>query len=163
MRLEEIFEEDETEHFAALDRTGFYGNQGAGCVFLAQDTKRFLLAHRSSAVEQPGTWGVWGGAINAREDPKTSATREAEEESGYSGQIKMIPLYVFEAKKNGKVVFKYFNFLAVIPTEFTPRLNWESQGFQWCEFGSWPSPLHFGVSAVLNDAASVQKMKNAMG
>ena len=53
--------DNETEHRRALNQTGFWGRQGAGCVFLAQDTGRLCLAHRSSAVEQPGTWGTWGG------------------------------------------------------------------------------------------------------
>lgn len=162
MNIAEIFEsKDEAEHFAALKRTGFFGNQGAGCIFLAKDTNRFLLAHRSASVEQPGTWGIWGGAIDSHETPQVAATREAEEESGYNGQIKMVPLYIFEAHRNGKIVFKYFNFLAIVPTEFTPHLDWESQGFQWCEFGDWPSPLHFGVTAILNDASSVRKMRQA--
>ena len=163
MNLFDLFEsEHDAEHFRMLRTTGFFGAQGAGCIFLALDTKRFLVAHRSDAVEQPGTWGSWGGAIDPKEDPKVAAIREAEEEAGYHGPITMLPLYVFSAAKGAKVVFRYFNFLAIIETEFTPRLNWESQGYKWCEFGKWPRPLHFGLTAILNDAASIQKMKSAM-
>jgi|ERR1035437_111105 8-oxo-dGTP pyrophosphatase MutT (NUDIX family) len=162
MLLLDLFEtsaEDERQHFDALHKTGFYGAQGAGLIFLAQSTGRFLLAERSTKppprnVEQPGTFGVWGGAIDSNEDPKTAAIREAEEECGYNGQIKMIPLFVFR-----KDTFRYSNFLGVIPDEFTPRLNWESESYKWCEFGNWPKPLHFGVMAILNDPNSVQIMK----
>ena len=49
---------------------------------LALDTGRILLPHRSQAVEQPGTWGTWGGAIDGKEQPKTAALRELREEAG---------------------------------------------------------------------------------
>lgn len=162
MLLNHIFIESDFEHGKALRDNGFWGNQGAGCIFMAQTSKRFLLAHRSGAVEQPHTWGIWGGAIDAGEDPAQAALREAEEESGYTGKIKMIPMYVFNAIKQGKVVFKYFNFLAIVPDEFKPHLNWETQSFKWCDFGQWPSPLHFGVQAILKDAHSLQVMNNAI-
>src|SRR3569833_3234259 len=60
-------------HNEAMKKTGFWGAQGAGVVFIAGDARRFLLAHRSEDVEQPGTWGTWGGAIDAGEDPATAA------------------------------------------------------------------------------------------
>jgi 8-oxo-dGTP pyrophosphatase MutT (NUDIX family) len=161
MHIRDLFESDE-DHAKALARTGFWGARGSGCVFLAKDTKRFLLAHRSRSVEQPDTWGTWGGAIDSHENPETAALREAEEESGYSGQIKMLPLYVFNALRGGKVVFQYHNFLAIIPVEFTPRLNWETQGFQWCEFGHWPQPLHFGTVAMFKDGASIKTIRKAV-
>jgi 8-oxo-dGTP pyrophosphatase MutT (NUDIX family) len=158
MLLLDLFESDE-DHARALQTNGYWGNQGAGCLFVAKSTGRFLLAHRSVHVEQPGTWGVFGGAIDSGEDPAAAALREAEEESGYNGKIKMIPMYVFNAERGGKVVFKYFNFLAIVPDEFAPHLNWESQGFKWCDFGNWPSPLHFGVLKLLSDPKSINIMK----
>ena len=70
----------------------------------------------------------------------------------------MVPLFVFK-----KGTFRYSNFLGIIKDEFTPHLNWESESFKWCEFGKWPSPLHFGVKAILADPHSVQIMKQACG
>lgn len=162
MNIRELFEgEDDYLHAKKLNQTGFWGAQGAGCIFMAKETKRFLIAHRSRAVEQPGTWGTWGGAIDRNEAPADAARREATEESGYNGPVKLLPLFVFEAKKVDKVVFRYHNFLAIIENEFTPRLDWETQGFRWCEFGDWPSPIHFGLQAVLNDPHSVAVMQKA--
>src|ERR1044072_6312895 len=34
-------------HLEAMKKTGFWGEQGAGCIFLARDTGRLLLAPRS--------------------------------------------------------------------------------------------------------------------
>ena len=151
----------------ANSTTGFYGAWGAGCIFMARSTGRFLLDHRSDNpppqdVEQPGTWGTWGGAGVG---PATNALvvnrirLEVLEETGHdlhNINAKFIPLYIF--KKN---TFQYFNFLVIVDEEFEPHLNWESQGFRWCEFGNWPSPLHFGLKAVLADPHSIQTMRQA--
>lgn len=144
---------DDHEHQRQLDKTGFWGAQGAGCLFAARSTRRFLVAHRSRHVEQPGTWGTWGGAIDRGEDPVEAVKREAREETGYTGEVFIEPMYVFV-----KGTFRYSNFLCVVDDEFTPRLDWENQGFQWCMFGKWPRPMHFGLEALLADAASQRTM-----
>ena len=159
MNLVNLFEgRNDADHFDALHRTGFFGSQGAGCIILAQDTGRILICHRSEDVQEPGTWGVWGGAIDNEEDPRAAAIREVREECGYSGPISaMEPLYIFS-----KGSFSYYNFLAIVQKEFTPHLDWESQGFRWCQFGRWPKPLHFGLVSLFSDGASVDKIKAAI-
>ena len=111
----------------------FWGSAGAGCLFMAQSTRRFLLAHRSLAVNEPNTWGIWGGAIEYGENPEEAAWREAMEESGYEGPVNLIRLKPY---KNGD--FTYHNFLAIVPREFIPELQWETQGYEWIEYGDWP-------------------------
>jgi 8-oxo-dGTP pyrophosphatase MutT (NUDIX family) len=155
MNLFELFEGvDDHNHADALRTTGFWGSKGAGCVFLAKDTGRFLIAHRSYAVEQPNTWGGWGGAIDKGEDPVEAVKREAAEETGYNGHITIEPMYVF-AKND----FRYYNFLVIVDKEFAPKLDWENQGFKWCEWGNWPSPLHFGLIALFKDSKSAELMQ----
>lgn len=122
----------------------YWGREGAGCIFLAKNTGRILLAHRGEDVEQPGTWGTWGGKIDQGESPKDAVVREVEEETGFSGNYKIHPLYVF---KDGH--FRYHNFLVVVPFEFTPKLNWENDDSKWVEFGHWPQPLHFGLDELI--------------
>lgn len=138
-----MFESDQ-EHRDALQKTGFWGKQGAGCIFLARDSKRILLPLRSQNVEEPGTFGVWGGAIDSEEDPKTAVEREVKEESGYNGTMKLVPLVVFK-----KDSFRYHNFLAIVDTEFVPDLNWETESYIWVNFGEWPHPLHFGLKYLI--------------
>lgn len=161
MRYKNLIENDR-EHQQALQDTGFWGRAGAGCIFIAKDTGRILLNHRSRYVEQPGTWGVWGGAIDSRETPIQAVKREAQEESGYiPDDSSIIPIYVFHDEKSG---FKYYNFIVLTDDEFTPKIpissQWETQGWKWVEFGNWPSPLHFGVKAILNDSKSVSIIKS---
>lgn len=162
MRLDDLFEDDDPIDAHGRAITGFWGNEGAGCLFYASDTKRFLVAHRSADVQEPYTWGTWGGAINRGESPKASALREADEECGYRGPVRMVPLLIFQAHRGGKMVFRFHNFLAIVPEEFTPRLNYESLGYRWCEYGHWPQPLHFGMQALLADAASVQQIQKEL-
>jgi 8-oxo-dGTP pyrophosphatase MutT (NUDIX family) len=146
--------------------TGYYGAKGAGCIILARTTNRILLNHRADNskaprqyhVEQPNTWGTWGGKIDDGEDPIHAVQREVSEEAQYHGEIEEIqPLLIF---KDGS--FTYHNFLVIIEDEFEPHLNWESQGFRWCEFGEWPSPLHFGLRHLLSDKASIDKIVHAI-
>lgn len=160
MRISQLIENDQ-EHKDALLKTGFWGRAGAGCIFIAKDTGRILLNHRSRHVEQPGTWGVWGGAIDGRESPVEAVKREAYEEAGVNpSDSQIIPIYVFHDKKSG---FKYYNFIVLVSSEFDPDIpaesRWETQGWDWFDFGDWPSPLHFGVIAILNDQNSVKKIK----
>lgn len=149
--MEEQPDEQEDDDFAAFRKHGNYGAVGAaGSIFLARDTKRILLAHRSKDVLEPGQWGTWGGAKKYGETAEEAARREAREEAGFAGAVEMIPLFV----AHGRDDWTYSNFLAVIDREFKPVLNWETQGFRWCRYGHWPHPLHKGLAALLSDPAS---------
>lgn len=145
MKLYQIFKENE-EHWDALEQTGFWGKQGAGCLFYSTKTERYLIAYRSQYVQEPNTWGTWGGALDSNESPKIGLTREIKEETGYTGQLTLKFLWTFEHESG----FKYHNFLAIIPDEFQPRLDWENQGFEWVNYGEWPTPLHPGMQMLLD-------------
>ena len=155
LESEEDDYDNHSDHSNALGRTGFWGREGAGCIFFAQSTGKFLINHRSYSVLEPGEFGVWGGAMDRGETPENAVRREVSEEAGYHGAYKLIPIFVFQ-----KESFRYSNFIAVVEEEFTPVLDWESQGFVWAEFGKFPKPMHFGVKAILNDPKSVEIMKN---
>lgn len=154
MRIREFIFESDAEHRKELQKTGFWGKRGAGCIILALDTGKICLPLRSQYVEQPNTWGTWGGAIDQGESPEVAAMREVREEAGYTGPIKLIPLYVFEHSSG----FKYYNFLALVEEEFKPKLDWETQNYGWFEYGNWPKPLHNGLKLLLNDSSSAQKI-----
>lgn len=123
----------------------FWGSAGAGCVFVAKDTKKILLAYRSAYVNEPHTWNVWGGATQEGEDPKEAALREAREETGYAGPIELELLNVYQ-----KGDFRYTTYLAKVDSEFTPQLDWENENYGWFAPGEWPKPLHFGLKPLLD-------------
>jgi 8-oxo-dGTP pyrophosphatase MutT (NUDIX family) len=149
------YEDGDDAHYDALKQTGFFGEQAAGCIAMARTTGRILVVLRSAGVEQPHTWGNVGGAHHSDEQPREAAERELYEETGYHGRCETIPLMVFT-----KGSFRYCNFLALVDDEFVPVLGWEADDYKWVEFGDWPQPLHFGLQALFNDAASVDVIKS---
>lgn len=146
-----LYENNDQDHQNELDKTGFWGKQGAGSIIMAKTTGRLLIQKRSDFVEEPGTWGTWGGAIDSNLSPVDGATKEFEEETGKSKTYirEKIPLYVFKHPTG----FSYYNFLFVVDDEFIPHPtsehDWEVGGFKWVEFGEWPNPLHFGLIELL--------------
>lgn len=161
--FKEISDDDESQlvpdekgeyHASHGEDERFWGNRGAGVLLIAKDTGRILLTLRSKYVNEPGTWGIPGGKIDDEsETPKSAAMREVSEELGYTGSIHMIPAHVFKAGN-----FRYFNFLGLVPTEFSPSVNWENVAAEWFDINHLPSPLHFGVRSLLSN--SEEKIKD---
>ena len=95
-------------------------------------------------MEEPHTWGVWGGKFDGNEGPLEAVKREVEEETGHSANgIKFVPSYVY---KDGS--FSYHNYIAIIEKEFEPQLDWETEDFEWCDINKFPKGLHFGLKAL---------------
>jgi len=129
-------------------------DQGAGAIIVCKDTNRILLPLRSEWVLEPNTWGTWGGAVDRDEAPVEAAIRELEEETGYDGKIIDTSLiYTYDSGD-----FKYHTFAVVVPKEFEPELNWETEEAKWVDFGKWPTPLHFGLEEVLKNAKALNKL-----
>ena len=153
--LKTLAGKDDDLHQEAEDETGVWGTAGAGCLVLCPETQRFLMGCRGKEVQQPLEWGGWGGAIDSREDPKAAAEREFREETSYKGTItKLVPLFIFRSGK-----FTYRNYLALLPKEFKPKLDWETSRAGWFGWRDWPGPQHFGLTAILQDQASIKTIE----
>jgi ribosomal protein S18 acetylase RimI-like enzyme/8-oxo-dGTP pyrophosphatase MutT (NUDIX family) len=142
-------------------------NSASGILPLCPNTGRIGLALRSEEVDEPGTYGTVGGAVIKGMSPEESAKKELKEETGYSGGIKLIPAYVFKDKD-----FKYFNFLGIVPKEFslrpgsgssagldhadeTDHLKW----VDWEEVLKGDSNYHFGLRDLLKHSeAEIRKI-----
>ena len=121
---------------------------GAGVLFFAKDTDRFLVLLRSGLVREPYTWSGVGGKIDDGEAPFETAKREVFEEMGVAPEAKYYLVYVFKTKHN---VFTYFNFLGVVEKEFEPTLNNENLEFKWLswkELAIMPQK-HYGLKSLL--------------
>jgi 8-oxo-dGTP pyrophosphatase MutT (NUDIX family) len=139
-----------------LKENRYWGNGGAGILLFCSKTKRFLLPLRSSKVKEPHTWGIWGGKIEDDEfdNIEAAAEREFKEETGYTNQIILKPLYVF---KDGS--FEYHNFLGIIEKEFYPKLNWETKTTRWVDLYDLIAleNKHFGLVELLKHSLSTIK------
>jgi 8-oxo-dGTP pyrophosphatase MutT (NUDIX family) len=115
----------------------------SGGLFLAKDTKRFLLLLRSQG-KTAGTWGLVGGKKEPADlTPYDALTREISEEVGTTPKIKkVVPLELFTSNDQN---FHYNTYVLIVDKEFTPVLNEEHEGYAWVKYGSWPKPLHQGV------------------
>jgi len=143
----------ELVHAAMVDEgfvDGNWGSRASGILCQAPDG-RVLLAKRSDAVEDPGKWGIPGGAIPVDEDSgkpmdaKASAIKEATEELGGMPKGSVAGSVVFH-----KGDFTYETFLfKTEDADFKPTLNWEHTEAGWYPLDKLPKPLHPGVKWAL--------------
>ncbi len=110
---------------------------GAGILFYAKDTGRFLIGKRSASCEAPNTWANFGGGVEEGESPEQGARREAWEEAGFKGAVALTPMYLSRQQN-----FTYHNYLGVVDTEFTPVLNDEHTEYLWAPISEFPDDLH---------------------
>lgn len=137
-----------------LKERHFWGKFGAGILVHCESTGRFLLSFRSSLVNEPHTYGIIGGKVDDEEnvDLKKEALRELEEETGYTGEIKLSDLSVFEAPN-----FAYYTFLGVIEKEYKPVSHpdhaWENDHFRWVTYQELLNlePKHFGLEYIIDN------------
>jgi 8-oxo-dGTP pyrophosphatase MutT (NUDIX family) len=131
--------------FAVTDTPeSFWGRAGAGGIFYAPETGRFMLAFRGAHTKEPHTWGVWGGKMEEGETPEDTVMREMHEETNYHGQFKLTKIFVFRSGD-----FRYHTYLIEVPEEFEPRLDWENEKFGWFKIDEFPTPMHYGLKALL--------------
>jgi 8-oxo-dGTP pyrophosphatase MutT (NUDIX family) len=121
----------------------FWGNQAGGVLIICSRTNKVLLLKRSPYVQEPETWGMISGKIDAGETVEEAVAREVKEETGWKID-NLIPSYVF--KKND---FTFYNFISVVDIEFTPTLDWENTDYGWFDLDNLPKNLHFGLEILL--------------
>ena len=129
----------------------------SGGLFLARDTRRFLLLMRSQG-KTAGTWGLVGGKLEPGDlTPYDALKREISEEVGKTPAIKkVIPLELFTSHDQH---FHYNTYVLVVDREFVPVLNEEHTGYAWCELDQWPKPLHQGVKNTFNNKTIKTKLE----
>ena len=148
----------------------FWGNAGSGVLVVARDTQRILLGLRSEDVNEPNTWGNFGGAIGVTDwgepeealPPEENALKEMAEEIGYTGAIEMMPSFTYRSPE-----FTYYNFIGIVEQESDVPLNqfnWEVSELQWftlAEIMALPN-LHFGVSALMSQEEMITFMTESV-
>lgn len=127
----------------------------SGALFYAQSTKRILLLYRAHGRSKD-VWGLVGGTNEKSETPWEGLRREIIEEIGDVEIKKTIPLETFMSNDEK---FLFHTYLCVVNEEFIPKLNNEHNGYAWCEFRSWPKPLHNGLKNTLTNKVNQSKLE----
>lgn len=137
----------------------FWGNVAAGCLPISTETKRILLCYRSSYVNEPHTYGLWGGKVEEDDSLEDTVINELCEETGYYGEIDLIPVFIF---RNDNKTFEYHNFIGIIQDEYKPTLNWESDGYKWITFDELLKikDKHPGLELLLEDKKTLKIIKD---
>lgn len=156
----------------------YWGKNGAGVLLYCKEDNTILLTLRSHSVEQPGTWGIPGGAVkdvaddmgsrwrenfhdsSRRDDAKSElpeelfrkgGEREAVEELG--GLPNGLRPHKVITYKDGSFTYKTFvdEVSLAEKQRWTPsiELNWENDAAEWFALDDLPEPLHFGTTYVL--------------
>lgn len=139
----------------------FWGSAGAGVLPICTSTGNILVQFRSSSVEQPHTWGTFGGALRGKHLRmmqqgnemgafQSAAMEEFLEEMGTNvGKVQLVPAFQF---KKGN--FKYQNFIGLVAKEINPKRTWESDGYEWITYRKLQDlePKHFGLEALIDNS-----------
>ena len=132
----------------------------SGGIFLAKNTRRFLLLLRAQG-KTAGTWGLAGGKKEPADiTPHDALLREISEEIGFLPNIvKTVPLELYSSKDE---LFSYNTYVILVDDEFIPELNEEHTGYAWVELNAWPKPLHNGLKNTLNGLAVKGKLQTIL-
>ncbi len=128
-----------------------------GALIICPSTNRALLNLRAPYKTHSLCWSLWGGMIEGNETPSSALIREFSEEMGFVPQIEK--LYPFDIYESNDKSFKYYTFICITDSEFTPELNSESVGYAWTQVGIWPRPMHFGARKSLTTKKALTKIK----
>ena len=147
--LFEDFEHDEQENKVGT-WIEFSERIGAGILPICESTGRLLLGKRSGESSDSDTWGEFGIKFKNEDEEEENVLFLVEQafrlQTGYSGVMKLIPSYVYETNKDS---YKYFNFIAILPEEFTPSLSEKNEESKWFSLEELKNidrkAFHFGL------------------
>jgi 8-oxo-dGTP pyrophosphatase MutT (NUDIX family) len=114
---------------------GGAATRAAGIMFEAQDGT-ILMLRRGNGGDFPFHFAIPGGHLNGTETAEEAARREVFEETGFMYEGDLIPVH-----DNGQFIAFY---AADSVPKFTPKLNYESDGFVWTDPEHLPMPIHPG-------------------
>lgn len=117
----------------------------AGCTVFANESGRVLLIRRSVHVPKPLLWSVPAGSVDDGESELFAALRELDEETGYSGDIRVLAHHQTR---------EFCNFICRVKREFEPKLNWENDDWGWFDRADLPSPTFPGLKSFLKRVMS---------
>lgn len=135
--------------------------EGAGALFYALDTQKFLVLLRADDGDDGNCWCCLGGGrdmVNGQPEPlEMTVRREAFEEGGLAMDAEYELIHV--GTKRYEDGFKFYNYLALIEEEFLPIINEEHKSFQWVDWDKLPKEMHRGMMSVFNSPHGQKVLK----
>lgn len=155
-KFKEFNEESEYTVYDNKHGGKFWGDEAAGILPICRSTGKILISFRGEQVNEPHTWGIFGGKMDKGETPEEAAKRELVEETCYQGKYELIPAYIFIAPGNK---FKYHNFIGIVEDEFKPDYDWETENSKWVTLDELIKiqPKHFGLKKLLDNSMEIIK------
>jgi len=126
---------------------------GAGIIAIDKKTGDILLGKRSFNSNSPNTWAPFGGTFEIKdENPKNTAKREFEEETGIHSEYELSssPFYVQEIPN-----LIFYSYLGIFNDKVNVTIDSsEHSNSGWFPLNSLPSNLHPGFEKLLSDKKS---------
>lgn len=161
----------------------FWGREGSGVLLVCTEDNTCLLLLRSNEVEQPGTWGIPGGAVKGDDldnevmvssddiNPSEHMPEHITFESALSETSEEIGCVPANYTRHGTSVytkggFKYTTYILDIDAKekrrisSSIRLNWENSRWKWFNMNQLPDGLNFGVSYTVRKSPGLFGVKN---
>ena len=117
--------------------------RAAGVLILANNL--VLFVKRSPSADHPLEWCFPGGGCEDGETFEATATRECEEEVGFTPES-LSP----HTRATSSEAVDFTTFLTKIESPFVPVLDSESVGYAWAPVSAPPEPLHPGCRVALD-------------
>jgi hypothetical protein len=166
--FEKVQKEDKPKEDKQENQAGTWINYsdkiGAGLLPVCEKTGRVLLGWRSNMSPDPETWGEFGvkfskDAGQQEGDVLTVVKNIFKNQTGYLGDIKLIPSYIYETESDS---YKYYNFIGLIPEEFTPTLSDKYRQAKWFTLNDLKNirrkEFHFGLKLMWeHDGDTIKK------
>jgi len=144
----------------------YWGKKASGMLFICREDGTILLLKRSMRVEDPGTWGIPGGAVGEGFHGKEHGGKDPDNETFLSSAVKetweelgVVPkvgtLLISTSYRDGS--FTYKTYIYDIPLsekeQFSKqiRLNWENDYWFWFDYEGLPTNMHKGVIFALRE------------
>ena len=127
-------------------------SKAAGALIHAKEEDLWLFILRGESVDHPLTWSLPGGHGEFGESYLDIALRETQEETGFD--LSNSPSQLIYIHRTDWPLSVYKTYAFQIEKKFKPVLDWESADYRWCTLDELPTPMHWGVDAMLNSDLS---------
>ena len=155
-----------------------WGLAGSGILYFCPDDNTILLLHRSNKVEDPGLWGIPGGAVRSGRGNEEKYHEEDEEAPEYSEdelretaftetveELGHLPEHNQEQSYHTTLTnnFPFTTFLVVVTLEQKNtisrkiQLNWENDDHDWFRVDFLPENIHPGVEIAIQQLINKER------